>query len=186
MTACDTLVCIRGTCLVKRHRINAEMWAKLDKIKHTGECTDAGQCSKCAALFMFSNMGFLMRVWWLFLELESWKSQCDPYWIEAEESVDGAWHLWCSETKMKGQPSSSALQFGGTLIEVPQVIDALLCLLSFHVLNPTRILLFKLKYNISVEMMLCNNHHILHFILNRDVQFVQVYSCNSKKVFLTE
>lgn len=42
---------------------------KLDKIKHIGECTDAGQCSKCAALFMFSNMGFLMRVWWLFLEL---------------------------------------------------------------------------------------------------------------------
>lgn len=35
-----------------------EMWAKLDKIKHTGECTDAGQCSKCTALFMFSNMGF--------------------------------------------------------------------------------------------------------------------------------
>lgn len=72
MPACDTLVCIRGgTCLVKRHRINAEVWAKLDKIKHTGGCTDAGQCSECAALFMFSNMGFLMRVWWLFLELET-------------------------------------------------------------------------------------------------------------------
>lgn len=89
MTACDTLVCIRGTCLVKRHRINAEMWAKLDKIKHTGECTDAGQCSKCAALFMFSNMGSLMRVWCLFFwSWKAWKS----VW-PVHESVDKALHF---------------------------------------------------------------------------------------------
>lgn len=127
MTACDTLVCIRGTCLVKRHRINAEMWAKLDKIKHTGECTDAGQCSKCAALFMFSNMGFLMRVWWLFLELESWKS----VW-PGLKSVDKALHLWCSESGIKGQPSSSALQFRRVLIQVLEIIHIHHSLMSFH------------------------------------------------------
>lgn len=96
-----------GTCLVKRLRINAEMWAKLDKIKHTGECTDAGHCSKCAALLMFSNMGFLMRVWWLFLELEPWKS----VW-PVLRSVDPALHPRCSQSEIKGQPSSSALQLG--------------------------------------------------------------------------
>lgn len=117
MTACNTLVCIRGTCLVKRHRINGEMWAKLDKIKHTGECTDAGQCSKCTALFMFSNMGFLMRVWWLFLELESWKS----VW-PILESVDKALHVRCCESGIKGQPSSSVLQFGWVSIHVLKIV----------------------------------------------------------------
>lgn len=128
MTAWDTLVCIRGTCLVKRHRINAEMWAKLDKIKHSGECTDAGQCSKCAALFMFSNMGFLMRVWWLFLELESWKS----VW-PVLESVDKALRLWRGESGIKGQPSSSARQFSGVLIQVVEITHIHHSLVSFQV-----------------------------------------------------
>lgn len=129
MAAWDTLVCIRGTCLVKRHRINAEMWAKLDKIKHGGERTDAGQCSKCAALFMFSNMGFLMRVWWLFLELESWKS----VW-PVLESVDKALRLWRVEERgIKGQPSSSARQFSGVLIQVLEIIHIYHSLVPFQV-----------------------------------------------------
>lgn len=127
MTA-TPLCAFAGTCLVKRHRINAEMWAKLDKIKHTGECTDAGQCSKCAALFMFSNMGFLMRVWWLFLELESWKS----VWPELE-SVDKALHSACSESGVKGQPSSSALWITTDLIRVLEIIHIHYSLVLFYV-----------------------------------------------------
>lgn len=140
MTAWDTLVCIRGTCLVKRHRINAEMWAKLDKIKHSGECTDAGQCSKCAALFMFSNMGFLMRVWWLFLELESWKS----VW-PVLESVDKALRLWCGESGIKGQPSSSARQFSGVLIRVVEITHDHHSLVSFQVQTVLYFLPLQLK-----------------------------------------
>lgn len=81
------------------------MWAKLDKIKHTGERTDAGQCSKRAALFMFSNMGFLMRVWWLFLDLESWKS----VWPAL---VDKLYICGAVKLKINGQPSTSALTLG--------------------------------------------------------------------------
>lgn len=127
MTACDTLVCIRGTCLVKRHRINAEMWAKLDKIKHTGECTDAGQCSKCAALFMFSNMGSLMRVWCLFFwSWKAWKS----VW-PVHESVDKALHFVVKvELKANQVHHHSNLR---VLIQVLEIVRIHHSVMSFRV-----------------------------------------------------
>lgn len=128
MTACDTLVCIRGTCLVKRHRINAEMWAKLDKIKHTGECTDAGQCSKCAALFMFSNMGSLMRVWCLFF----WELEIVEV-CETRTRVCGQSFAFCGESGIKGKPSSSPLQFKRVLIQVLEIIRIHHSVMSFRV-----------------------------------------------------
>lgn len=59
---------LKKSCLVQCHQMNAKVCSKLEEIKHTGGCWDAGQCSERCIIHALQLGSSLMRVLWLFLD----------------------------------------------------------------------------------------------------------------------